>query len=158
MNKMALIDMANLRFACPQITGYSTTQDCVGTFTYNVCTLESAVGEYDVLINDDKVEIASLGNPRILAIANNTWVDYSAPKIGNTSYSSTLSAIPYFTFGRYDCYNARLPVQGSEHALSIGSLAFEDYEIVDPSRGTCSSYSDPLEDVTAAINKCTSRS
>jgi hypothetical protein len=114
------------------------------------------VGEYDVLINDDKVEMASLGNPRILAVANNTRVDYSAPKIGNTSHSSTLAAIIYFTFGRYDCYNARIPVQGTEHSLSIGSLAFEDYEIMDPSRGTCPSYSDPLEDVIAAINKSTS--
>lgn len=27
------------------ITGYSTTKDCVGSFNYTICTLQSAVGE-----------------------------------------------------------------------------------------------------------------
>lgn len=135
-----------------QVTGYSTNEDCVEKFTYNVCTLESAIGEYDVLIENDQVQMDSLSSPRIVAIANNTEADHV---LSNSSLPrSTLAAVLYIMYGRFSCYRAMLPVNGELQALSIGSIVFEDYETALSDK--CPSYSDPLEDVLAAMNRSTS--
>ena len=38
-------------------TGYSTTQDCIGSLNYTVCTLESAVGEYVPFVVQSKMHV-----------------------------------------------------------------------------------------------------
>jgi hypothetical protein len=55
--------------------GYSDAGTCTGSFVYTSCTLESAIGQYNVTISDGEVHFQNLAEPRILAIANNSMVN-----------------------------------------------------------------------------------
>lgn len=77
------------------LIGYSDIDDCVGTLYWSACTLRSAIGEYDVLIEDNAMTLKS-ANPKIIAVANNTRVIHTDPKAhssGEAVFRSTLASI-----------------------------------------------------------------
>lgn len=39
-----------------------------------MCTMKSGIGDYLVTIKDDKIQMADLPNPKLVALANNTAV------------------------------------------------------------------------------------
>ena len=57
------------------LTAYTPTSDCADGIEYTVCSLESAVGEYNITIENDRLSLDSAAYPRIIDIANNTAVN-----------------------------------------------------------------------------------
>lgn len=80
------------------VTGYSTSESCSGDFRYTVSTLKSAIGEYDMTIENNNAGITNsvaAAHPRIVSIANNTVASSSlAQEVSNT----TLAGIVDFSF------------------------------------------------------------
>ena len=58
------------------VTAYAEVKDCVGVLNMTACTLKSAVAEYDVTVNDGNVALENAADPRVLSLANNTYVGY----------------------------------------------------------------------------------
>lgn len=64
------------------VTGHNTLDGgCTGVFNYTSCILRSAIGEYDVHIEQEYAFLTDPCEPRILSLANNTapdnvWSDY----------------------------------------------------------------------------------
>ena len=54
------------------ITGSAFSHDCMGVFNCTACTLESAIGEYEVTIEDDTISFDTIEAPTIVALANNS--------------------------------------------------------------------------------------
>ncbi len=48
------------------ITGYATVDDCVGSFNYTVCELQSAVGQYEVAVSGNDTTLLAAEDPRII--------------------------------------------------------------------------------------------
>lgn len=57
------------------LTGFARSTDCVGVLSFEVCTLKSAIGEYDVTVTGDSAVIDDPGDPKIIATANNSLVN-----------------------------------------------------------------------------------
>lgn len=79
------------------IKAFSQNENCAGTLEMTSCTLESAIGDYDVLIKGDTVTLE--GTPTIVQLANNTrgtyhWNSYME------WYDSTLAGKPIPTSPR----------------------------------------------------------
>ena len=132
------------------VTGWSETNECVGNFTYTVCTLASAIGEYDVSINGNKATLINPSQPRIIAVANNTKADHSWDRF-SAAYSSTLAAQAELFFTQFESFMALFTVQGSMQHVLIGSGISAAYQTTADS--TCPSFSDPHERVVAALNQ-----
>ena len=75
-------------------TGYFDGSDCVGTFNYSACTLQSAIGEYDVTIDGEVLSLVDAANPTIVALANNTQANSPLMNfLGTYGHNSTLAGI-----------------------------------------------------------------
>jgi hypothetical protein len=131
------------------VTGFTTKNACVGHFNYTVCTLQSAVGEYNVSINNDKVTLDSPGHPVIVALANNTKADHEASKAGYLR--STLASVAASIYSQWDSYSANYIVNGDYQYLVQNSMIASLYERKKQSK--CTTYTDPREDVIASINQ-----
>lgn len=81
-----------------------TVKACNATFIYDTCFLEAGIGEYEVTIDDDKILMTSLGSPRLVALANNTQVDYSYDKGGY--HPSTLAGVAEMLWEKYESWVA----------------------------------------------------
>lgn len=65
---------------------------CNTTILFDSCLLEAGIGEYDVHIEANEILMSSLAPPRIVAIANNSDVEYTAvPSL--PIYASTLGGV-----------------------------------------------------------------
>ena len=79
-----LIDSALLlgqRETINLVTGFaSLTPDCEGVLNYSICTLEPAIGSYEIEIHGQDISLQNLRTPGLVALANNSEVDYNFDK------------------------------------------------------------------------------
>ncbi len=54
------------------VTGFSEITNCIGTLHLTACDLRSAIGEYDVAVQDNAVIPSSIHDPQVISIANNS--------------------------------------------------------------------------------------
>lgn len=64
------------------VTGFSVVRRCVGHLKLTACTLESAIGLYRIGISNNETTLLDPANPRVIAMANNTAIDYAPTKQG----------------------------------------------------------------------------
>lgn len=101
------------------ISGYSRTEDCVGTFNYTLRTLEAAIGEYNLTITNGTVSPSELGAPSIVVVANSTRIHNHQGQ-----QFSTLAGIVNLFSDEYDA------------AVLMATLNYEPAELADqPSAG-----------------------
>lgn len=80
-------------------TAYTVVEDdarglkhCNTTILFDSCLLAAGIGEYDVHIEANEIIMSSLAPPRMVAMANNSDVDYkAAPNLG--AHTSTLAGV-----------------------------------------------------------------
>ena len=131
------------------VTGYTTENDCVGNLNYTVCTLESAIAEYDVSIDDGKMTLDSPGTPTILALANNTGIDHKTHDGGY--HHSTMSIIALQIWDRWDSYAANYILHGEHRTFYVSQ---EPTFIFSRNvESECHTFDDPHETVIESINK-----
>lgn len=139
------------------VTIHSTSTDCVGFLSVTACTLESAIGEYDISIADNITTAVNLSKPRILAIANNTAV---VPHQAGQEYGrhkSTLAGAVSLVSGRLGSFVTIFSSNGSVQASSLGATVALQYIVRNETAGedslkTCESFRDPQPDVIASLN------
>ena len=130
------------------ITPYSQTNECVGTFNYTSCTLVSAVGEYDVTVQNDGISFNS-NLPTIVSVANNAVVNHTITSgIGNSTYHrSTLAAIVDLATVKWASFGA---LTGTGTHINQG---FPAYSYEAGSSGLCAQGTDPLPDMIKDLNE-----
>lgn len=133
------------------VTGHAVTEDCVGTLEYTLCSLHSAVGEYDVTITGNSTVIDSAHNPKILALANNTLVDKTTHTTGLPSHQSTLGGLVTLAYGHWDTMVAYFSIDGKVTAGAWLTSSFRLY--MEHSESECPSYSNPQKDYMVSMNK-----
>lgn len=68
------------------------TKDCNSTYEITSCIMEAGVGEYHALVENNKIQMNSIGSPKLVALSNNTEVERTLPpKL--LYYPSTLGGI-----------------------------------------------------------------
>jgi hypothetical protein len=143
------LDIQGERESIYLVTGYAQPVDCVGTLTYTACTLESAIGEYDVVVKNNQLLMQNLENPRIVARANNTAVDNAYDPI-SASHKSTLGAVAAFAFAKWD---TSYVLFGSEDGASRVYLGSDIGQFEYNGENTCPSFHDPQQAVLKDLNK-----
>lgn len=133
------------------VTGYSTSEDCKGVLNYTACTMESAIGEYDVTITGDRLILENPESPTIIAIANNTrsnttWDDEQA------GYPSTLAGIESFA---RDTWSSSVFIQSFPNGkidpyFYGGTSVLRMQKTEDPH---CPSFNDPRPSFIASLNR-----
>jgi hypothetical protein len=132
------------------LTGYSQSEHCAGTLYYTACTLVSAVGEYNITIENGLTTIDNPGDPRIIAISNNAHVNHSAdPRVA--PIPSTLGGILDIHKQRWQSTISTYIVDGVFTQTSLTTSAYAPYQ-QDPA-AQCESYSDPHEDMLTTLNR-----
>ena len=134
------------------ITAYTTISgpDCVGTLNVTACTLESAIGEYDISIADNVVSLDSPEDPTIVALANNSNVSRDfVPAL--QAHMSTLAGIVYIWTMFHVASSYESVLKGQMSILSTNILANLPYEHANPENPECASYSDPHLDVLGYV-------
>ena len=131
------------------ITAYSDVRDCRGTMHLKVCKLQSAIGEYDVIVNNDLISFPSTASPQIVAIANNT-PNHAWTNMNQTVHPSTLTGINDFAYGLMSSIVAFESPHGQIKSNSFGIEAHK-YSIrtSDPD---CPSFRDPYSNVMERLN------
>ena len=140
-------------------TGFFDGSDCVGTFNYTACTLQSAIGEYDVTIDRGVLSLVNAAYPTIVALANNTQVDRHSwkNKNGARGHPSTLAGILSLANLKWDSTItfAHQPGDRSQIAAvltdSPATTAFQRPN--DDKLGLCQSFSDPHDEVLKDMNE-----
>lgn len=94
--------------------------------------------------------IDSAENPNILALANNTQVNYTRESNEPGPYS-TLAGIVSGAFSSWDSYFAYSSDKGVIDGVLQGSPAAQRYLL--QNHGQCSSFRDPRSDVISSYNK-----
>lgn len=143
----SLVEGANETFNL--VTGFTTKNACVSDLNYTTCTLQSAVGEYDVTIKNGKVTLDSPAHPTIIDLANNTRTDHKEMRGG--LFRSTLAAVAASVYERWDSFAANYFFGGKSTAFVINSGIAALY--LREQANTCHTYTDPHEEVLASINK-----
>lgn len=132
------------------LIGYSTTEDCVGNFTYTVCTLESAVGEYEVSVRGDTTYIESAESPKILAIAD-------APVINETYHDglhwSTLGGVADQMILSWEAFQTLINVNGTMTAIRNGPADAEAFITPSATGGACPDFLNATNAYMASLNK-----
>ena len=88
------------------VTGNAWTKDCKGVLNYTACTLESAIGEYDISIEHDLATLdnESVARPNILGLSKNVRVNYTTdPQF--KMHVSTLGGISDLHWYKWDSSN-----------------------------------------------------
>lgn len=133
------------------IVGYGRNENCTGTLTTRTCSLHSAIGEYDILVSGDKVEIMP-GRPRIVALANNTEVSHKWSQ-KNDDHPSTLGGVAFLAWQKLETMHNYL-VDHESTPIGIGfGIGYDQFTALGASNGTCFSYRDPFEDTLSELNK-----
>ncbi|KAK5174616.1 Serine carboxypeptidase 3 [Saxophila tyrrhenica] len=130
------------------LAGYSTTTDCAGTYHYTACTLQSAIGEYNITVAGNLSSIETLGTPRIVALANDTRTNGIVEGGGHASTLAGVMAIysePWQS--QVTAYNDRGRVSWQTYNQQRLFQYEGDYS------GDCPSFVDPLGDMIASLNK-----
>ena len=132
------------------VTGWSSTENCVGVFNYRVCTLYSAIGQYDVSISGNKMTFDNAARPSIIALANNTQADHSSP-LKYPGSGSTFAIVADFMYFLWESYIAFYTEAGTIQTVELKDDVADRYTV--NTTGECWSYSDPYEDIMADLNK-----
>ena len=132
------------------ITGYGSSHNCTGTFNYTICTLDAAIGEYNVTVTENKVTLDS-GLPRIVAIANNTRVNRKWDKAENW-YPSTVAGIVQIAFQKSRSAASYFYYQDYIWLTGYATPIYHSYANDDASE-TCLTFQDPQEDVLQDLNR-----
>ena len=132
------------------VTGYATTENCKGMLNFTACTLKSAIGEYEVHLEKNRLTV-SHEEPTIIALANNTAPNHTwSDKLGG--YPSTLSGIVSMAMNTW--YSAvwieKLP-SGDLVPDLIGGTSVMTTQTTDDA--SCPSYRDPRPHVIAGLNR-----
>lgn len=111
------------------ISGYSQTQDCKGTLNYTVCTLEPAVGDYNVTVHDNQITLDP-NTPDIVAMASNTAVNQSTAPGGSDSpvpvHESTLGGIVDLAVAKWVSLSAFM---AGGHSKITQSFSAQEYQL-----------------------------
>ncbi|KAK5163275.1 uncharacterized protein LTR77_010861 [Saxophila tyrrhenica] len=129
-------------------TGHATMDGCEGTFKYRACTFASAVGEYDVTIDNNRVTLDQTP-PRIVSFANNAAMNHT---LDSGMYQSTLAGIvtllrtqwttSYATYGE---------VNTGPTSMSHGT-SYMQFMRADPVSACGVSFDDPYDTVVQSLN------
>lgn len=135
------------------ITGYGTPVDCEGLLNYTVCTLVSAIGEYDLPLHGEDIILDDLKTPSLVALANNTASSYDYDK-ETQGYKSTLAGIVDCAIDVWHYFAAYWLQDGNIEGVS-GGFAFTVYAkyLVEDYPGKCPQFRDPQQDVLQDLNK-----
>lgn len=132
------------------ITGHSSTERCNGTLEYTACTLESAIGEYDVLIENNMLLLHAVAPPQIVALANNTAVDHTMDPAIYT-HNSTLASVVSAFLSNWGTFVAAYKSQDEVSFASSNEVAYTQYQR--PASGGCNPFHDPFADMFMSLNK-----
>ena len=135
------------------VTAHAHTTNCVGKLNVTICDLRSAIGEYDVLINDDTVDISQLGKPTLVDWANNTAVNTKFAWAG--SFNSTLGGIvaqSYMVWTGAEIYYNNANKSAPPESYIIGGSPEEFLEVENSETAGCPSFRDPIEHVIQSLN------
>lgn len=133
------------------INAYAPSTNCTGSITYDICSLESAVGEYNVTINDNKVIIDTAASPKILRIANNTLVDRTPE--ANGYHVSTLAGVVEAAHLIWNSCVFTAKANGTTTVSGGGTAASLQFQSGTYNEHQCPAYRDPREEFTASMNK-----
>ena len=103
------------------VTGFADVEHCAGTLHWNACTLEAAIGEYDVRIENNAVTLESTA-PKIIAVANNTAVSHEFHRMKG-GYPSTLASVVYLGNVKWTAWAAYYYINGTIRVPIAGSGA-----------------------------------
>lgn len=131
------------------VIGFAQTKDCVGTINFTVCTLKSAIGEYDITISDDTIKLDAPASPKILSIATNADVLEATYSDGN--HLSTLGGVVSLINTNGNSLEAYMWVDGVLDGQQEG--AFTDRVEFEFQRNGCPTFTDPRDDYLGSMNK-----
>ena len=135
-------------------TGFFQGADCVGVFNYTACTLSSAIGEYDVTIDDGVLSLDNAKDPKIIALANNTQVDQ---KQNVSGHKSTLAGILSLFTLKWDSYITFVHQPGHKEQIAevltgtVAATAFQQPN--EGTRGKCPQFTDAHDKVLGDLNE-----
>lgn len=144
------IDVSGERETINALTAYAPSQDCIGYIELTVCSLESAVGEYNITIENNEITIENAASPRIIGIANNTAVNHNAQPNGYRL--STLSGVVQAAHLVWDSSIAASRANGSTDMSGAGSHSYYLFQGAQD-QGKCGAFRDPREEYMASLNK-----
>lgn len=139
------------------VTGNTTfDEDCTGTLAYRTCKLESAIGAYDITIQNDQIVMSTISAPSLVALANNTGVNHTYDHYWS-SHFSTLGGIQDYVAIKWQSYVAYTPSTGNGVVIALednteGPLLQQQFYAPD-ARLQCPSYVDLLDFMMNEINK-----
>ena len=133
------------------VTGFGTSEDCKGILNYTICTLKSAIGEYNVSINKDELTVQNPESPTIIALANNTAPNYTWVQELD-GRPSTLSGIASLAI---NTWNSAVWIQrepsGNLVPEFIGGTAVMTLQTTNDV--FCPSFKDPRPSVMSGLNR-----
>ena len=135
------------------VTGYSRLDGCEGQYNYTACTLRSAIGEYDVTIEDDAVTLDSSLDPTIFSLAQNAKVNQAATIPNGTGFEqtpSTLAGIAFMATNRWFSTVEQWEFEGHVQTFVLGDSWMNFY--LDGEQ-ECQTFTDPHNTVLASLNK-----
>jgi len=135
------------------VTQYYTNDDdhsCIGTLNRTACTLESAIGEYEITIENDRAALDNPGQPTIIAFANNTAANYTYDPI-SAGHPSTLGSIVNSAFFLWESIASVYETESGGATIIASGFASPGYVHADDSR--CLPFADPRPDVVRSLNK-----
>ena len=145
------LDVSGVREKINAILAYAPSTDCIGNITYIVCSLESAVGEYNITVEDNQITIDSAANPRIVGIANNSLVSRTP---GSNGYqASTLAAVVQAANLIWVSTVVTTKVNGSATVSGNGAHADLWFQRGTYNEAECPAYRDPREEYMASLNR-----
>ena len=133
------------------ITGYQQSKACSGIFNYTICTLESAVGEYDVELDGDTLSLAP-GPPTIIALANNTRVNHEWDQAKQWN-PSTLAGIVSYAYLKYSVIVSYFEEHGVIQEAAYGTNKFQQFVDTTALSSKCPGFVDPREYMLRDLNK-----
>lgn len=114
---------------CPLIASrFSHNYNGIGAINITACNLVSAVGEYEVIITKDPPSVESSWTPDIIAMANNTQVNYEWQSQGY--HFSTLGGIVMQAYNKWGSWSSFWTLQNGK-AAGIGSKSSLCYRTID---------------------------
>lgn len=146
------LDVSEDRERINSITAYASSTDCTGYIDYEICSLESAVGEYSITIENDQISIDSAAYPRIIGIANNTLVNRT--RESNGYYPSTIANVAVAARLIWDSTVLTAKVNGTTSVTGDGTHA--SLLFLSPggyNERQCPAFNDPRAEYMASLNR-----
>ncbi len=135
------------------VTGYSTIEyGCTGVLNYTKCDFMPGIGDYELVIKDDHIDMDSVGSPSFVAFANNTAANMTFSSTSG-GHISTLAGIAGMLDDKWSTDFAYItdPSSGNVSEIVLGGVATQEF--VASGHTKCHSFLDPRDAVVASINK-----